>query len=100
MHRAPILLLVALSALAGAHRSMGAMRPSAEIAGRGCPFHSGLAAKVNERAGWPKAQQGFREALARIDFEAVKQDLKIMFKTSQPFWPADYGNYAPFFIRL
>ena len=23
-----------------------------------------------------------------------------MFKTSQAFWPADYGNYAPFFVRL
>ena len=42
----------------------------------------------------------YAAALASLDIGAVQEDLKELFVTSQPSWPADYGNYAPFFIRL
>jgi catalase-peroxidase len=35
-----------------------------------------------------------------LDVEALKQDLINVMTTSQPWWPADYGHYGPFFIRM
>ena len=35
-----------------------------------------------------------------LDVEALKQDLIKVMTTSQPWWPADYGHYGPFFIRM
>ena len=35
-----------------------------------------------------------------LDLEAVKSDIRKVLHTSQPWWPADYGNYGPFFIRM
>jgi catalase-peroxidase len=35
-----------------------------------------------------------------LDLEAVKRDIKKVLTTSQPWWPADYGSYGPFFIRM
>ena len=35
-----------------------------------------------------------------LDLEAVKKDIKAVLTTSQDWWPADYGNYGPFFIRM
>lgn len=37
---------------------------------------------------------------ATLDLDAVKQDIERVLTTSQPWWPADYGNYGPFFIRM
>ena len=37
---------------------------------------------------------------SRIDLKAVKADIAKVLTTSQPWWPADYGNYGPFFIRM
>jgi catalase-peroxidase len=39
-------------------------------------------------------------AFARLDLKAVKADIAKLLTTSQPWWPADYGNYGPFFIRM
>ena len=44
--------------------------------------------------------EGYQEAVNALDIDAVKADLKVLFKTSKPEWPADYGNYGPFFVRL
>jgi catalase-peroxidase len=35
-----------------------------------------------------------------LDFAAVKKDLHALMTDSQPWWPADYGHYGPFFIRM
>ncbi len=37
---------------------------------------------------------------SRLDLKAVKADIAKVLTTSQPWWPADYGNYGPFFIRM
>lgn len=36
----------------------------------------------------------------RLDLKAVKKDINAALTQSQPWWPADYGNYGPFFIRM
>lgn len=35
-----------------------------------------------------------------LDLAAVKQEINTVLTSSQPWWPADYGNYGPFFIRM
>ena len=42
----------------------------------------------------------YREAFRSLDYAAVKQDLTALMTDSQPWWPADYGHYGPFFIRM
>ncbi len=42
----------------------------------------------------------YAEAFKTIDMDALKADIKKTLTTSQDWWPADYGNYGPFFIRL
>ncbi len=42
----------------------------------------------------------YAEAFNKLDLAAVKADINKALTTSQPWWPADYGNYGPFFIRM
>ena len=42
----------------------------------------------------------YAEAFNSLDLEAVKQDLYALMTDSQTWWPADYGHYGPFFIRM
>jgi catalase-peroxidase len=42
----------------------------------------------------------YAQAFASLDLNAVKQDIRKVLTTSQDWWPADYGNYGPFFIRM
>ncbi|RHW18114.1 catalase/peroxidase HPI [Sphingomonas gilva] len=42
----------------------------------------------------------YAKAFKSLDYEAVKRDLHALMTDSQPWWPADYGHYGPFFIRM
>jgi len=42
----------------------------------------------------------YAKAFASLDLNAVKQDITKVLTTSQDWWPADYGTYGPFFIRM
>ena len=87
----------------------------------GCPMHGepvrSLLGRTN-RDWWPNQlsldilQQGgvnpspmdpdfdYGEAFKSLDLAAVKADLTALMTDSQPWWPADYGHYGPFFIRM
>jgi catalase-peroxidase len=92
-----------------------------EISG-GCPFHGlsqtrSLLGRTN-RDWWPEALQldilteggrsanpygedfDYAEAFNALDYHALKADLAALMTDSQPWWPADYGHYGPFFIRM
>jgi len=42
----------------------------------------------------------YQEEFKKLDYNALKKDLNNLMTDSQEWWPADYGNYGPFFIRL
>ena len=42
----------------------------------------------------------YRKEFGDIDYDALKQDLNDLMTDSQEWWPADYGHYGPFFIRM
>jgi len=85
----------------------------------GCPFNHGarsLLGRTNQDW-WPQAlpvnilgQNGaadpfggdfsYADAFNAIDYKALKADLTALMTDSQPWWPADYGHYGPFFIRM
>jgi len=53
------------------------------------------------RSGNPMGDKfDYREAFKALDYQAVKRDLHALMTDSQPWWPADYGHYGPFFIRM
>ncbi|NBV06748.1 MAG: catalase/peroxidase HPI [Proteobacteria bacterium] len=42
----------------------------------------------------------YAKEFEKVDIESLKKDIKQVMTTSQDWWPADYGNYGPFFIRM
>ncbi|MGB3622350.1 MAG: peroxidase family protein, partial [Ketobacter sp.] len=42
----------------------------------------------------------YADAFRTLDLEAVKKDIEALMTSSQDWWPADYGHYGPFFIRM
>ena len=88
----------------------------------GCPFHGdggtrSLFGRTN-RDWWPDALQldilvaggknpdplgddfDYAEAFNALDYNALKADLTALMTDSKDWWPADYGHYGPFFIRM
>ncbi|KQW35510.1 catalase/peroxidase HPI [Rhizobacter sp. Root404] len=86
-----------------------------------CPFAAGAqpaARATTNSAWWPEAlnlkllhQQSplsnpmdadfdYAAEFKTLDLDAVIQDLHALMTDSQPWWPADYGHYGPFFIRM
>ena len=55
--------------------------------------HSNLSNPMGE-------QFDYTEAFKSLDLDAVKNDINQLMTTSQDWWPADYGHYGPFFIRM
>lgn len=88
-----------------------------------CPFHGGAlkqsaGAGTRNRDWWPNQLKlnilrqhsalsnpmgesfNYAEEFKSLDLNAVKNDLFELMTTSQDWWPADYGHYGPFFIRM
>jgi len=42
----------------------------------------------------------YATAFQQLDLQALKKDIDALLTTSQDWWPADYGNYGPFFVRM
>lgn len=88
----------------------------------GCPFHGDGATRTllgrQNKDWWPEAtdlslltEQGksanpygedfdYAAAFNAIDYSALKADLTALMTDDQEWWPADYGHYGPFFIRM
>jgi catalase-peroxidase len=84
-----------------------------------CPFHTaaGGAFKTN-RDWWPHQLDlkilhqfspatdplgeafDYAEEFSKLDFAALKRDLRALMTDSQDWWPADYGHYGPLFVRM
>jgi len=87
----------------------------------GCPVHGNamrsLLGRTN-RDWWPEALQldilteggrsanpagedfDYPQAFNALDYKALKEDLHALMTENQDWWPADYGHYGPFFIRM
>jgi len=83
----------------------------------GAPKHANFSARSN-RDWWPNqlnlrilhqnsppsnpmgAAFNYAEAFKKLDIEALRQDLYALMTDSQKWWPADFGHYGPFFIRM
>ena len=80
-----------------------------------CPFHTKkmAAAQLNWwpnqlnfkslQKGTPKSMDdaaAYKEKFLKLNLDELKQDVINVMTTSQPWWPADYGHYGPFFVRM
>lgn len=88
-----------------------------------CPFSSGAikksaGASPNNRDWWPNQLKlnilrqhsslsnpmekafNYAEEFKSLDLKIIKKDIFELMTTSQDWWPADYGHYGPFFIRM
>jgi catalase-peroxidase len=87
-----------------------------------CPFHGGATSNnsmgTSNRDWWPNQLNlnilhqhdrksnpmgedfDYTEEFKKLDYYALKQDLRDLMTNSQDWWPADYGHYGPFFIRM
>ena len=102
--------------------SMSDDSQNASTAGK-CPFHQGghdqsAGAGTNNRDWWPNQLRvdllnqhsnrsnplgedfDYRKEFSKLDYSALKGDLRALLSESQPWWPADWGTYAGLFIRM
>ncbi|MBN3761597.1 catalase/peroxidase HPI [Burkholderia sp. Ac-20365] len=84
----------------------------------GCPFTHTAGVGTSIRDWWPNQLRldllsqhssksspldkafNYADAFRSLDLSAVKKDLAALMTTSQAWWPADFGHYGPFFIRM
>ncbi|MFF2147669.1 catalase/peroxidase HPI [Kitasatospora sp. NPDC058190] len=93
-----------------------------EASAEGCPVNHGRALHPTQGGGnrqwWPERLNlkilaknpavanplggdfDYAEAFNSLDLPAVKRDIQEVLTTSQDWWPADFGNYGPFMIRM
>jgi len=60
----------------------------------------GILAQKGKSANPMGDEFNYGKAFKSLDYAAVKADLTALMTDSQPWWPADYGHYGPFFIRM
>ncbi len=56
--------------------------------------------QMNNEAVNPQKGFDYKQAFESLDIDEIKKDIKVLMKTSQEWWPADYGHYGPLFIRM
>jgi catalase-peroxidase len=83
-----------------------------------CPFNHTAGGGTTNQDWWPKQLRldllnqhssksnpldsnfNYAEAFKSLDYAAIKKDLAAVMTDSQSWWPADFGHYGPFFIRM
>ncbi len=60
----------------------------------------GVLNRTDPRANPLGEEFDYKSAVSALDYQAVKADLVQVMRTSQDWWPADYGHYGPLFIRM
>ena len=83
-----------------------------------CPFHAVPGRGTSNRDWWPNRLRvdllhqhseksepmgtdfDYAKAFQSLDYAALKQDLTALMTDSQEWWPADFGHYGPFFVRM
>ncbi len=83
-----------------------------------CPFHHTAGGGTSNRDWWPNQLKlellhqhssksdpmgpgfDYAEEFKKLDYAALKQDLRTLMTQSQDWWPADFGHYGPLFIRM
>ncbi len=83
-----------------------------------CPVNHGAGGGTQSSGWWPNQLRvdllnqhssksdpldpafNYREEFSKLDYEALKRDLRNLMTDSQSWWPADFGNYGPQFIRM
>ena len=83
-----------------------------------CPFHTTAGEGTSNKDWWPNqlkldilhqqsaksnpmgADFNYADEFNSLDYTALKQDLAALMTASQDWWPADFGHYGPFFIRM
>lgn len=83
-----------------------------------CPFHPAAGGGTTNKDWWPKQLRvdllnqhsdrsnplgeafNYRDEFKKLDYSALKADLKALLTDSQDWWPADWGSYGGLFIRM
>jgi catalase-peroxidase len=83
-----------------------------------CPFHHAAGGGTQNRDWWPNqlslgilrqqseksdplgAEFDYAREFETLDYAALKGDLRALMTASEDWWPADFGHYGPFFIRM
>lgn len=84
----------------------------------GCPFHHDAGSGTKNKDWWPNQLNlgilkqhsrltnpmdenfNYAEAFKSLDYNQLKADIEEVMTNSQDWWPADFGHYGPFFIRM